>query len=91
MTFTMRKLSPSEIEILEMLYRTERDARLHDRIHMVLLAGDTQLPVAAIAVIMRVSPATVRICLRKYLSEGVDGLLYHYSQAKETQANSKEE
>ena len=67
-------LSPEEIDTLEELYRTTREARLRTRAQMVLLAAERRLTAAEIAEIVRASEETVRRWLKRYLAEGVEGL-----------------
>ncbi len=67
-------LSPEQLEALEELYRTTREARLRTRAQMVLLAAEQRLTSAAIAEIVRSSEETVRRWLKRYLAEGVEGL-----------------
>lgn len=59
---------------LDTLYRTTRQVRLRTRAQMVLLAGEQQLTAAAIAPIVRTSEETVRRWLKRYRSEGIEGL-----------------
>ena len=67
-------LDPEQLDALEALYRTTRDARLRTRAQMVLLAAERRLTAAAIAEIVRASEETVRRWLKRYLAEGVEGL-----------------
>ena len=53
-------LSPEQLEALEELYRTTRDARLRTRAQIVLLAAERRLTAAQIAEIVRASEETVR-------------------------------
>jgi transposase len=67
-------LSPEQLDALETLYRTTREARLRTRAQMVLLAAEQRLTAAEIAEIVRASEETVRRWLKRYLAEGVEGL-----------------
>ena len=67
-------LSPEELDTLEELYRTTREARLRTRAQMVLLAVERRLTAAEIAEIVRASEETVRRWLKRYLAEGAEGL-----------------
>jgi transposase len=67
-------LSPEQLDALEELYRTTREARLRTRAQMVLLAAERRLTAAEIAEIVRGSEETVRRWLKRYLAEGVEGL-----------------
>lgn len=67
-------LSPEQLDALEKLYRTTREARLRTRAQMVLLAAEQRLSAAEIAEIVRASEETVRRWLKRYLAEGVEGL-----------------
>jgi predicted transcriptional regulator len=53
-------LSPEQLDALEELYRTTREARLRTRAQMVLLAAERRLTAAEIAEIVRASEETVR-------------------------------
>ena len=66
--------TPEQLDALEELYRTTRDARLRTRAQMVLLAAERCLTAAAIAEIVRASEETVRRWLKRYLAEGIEGL-----------------
>jgi transposase len=67
-------LSPEQLDALEKLYRTTREARMRTRAQMVLLAAERRLTAAEIAEIVRASEETVRRWLKRYLAEGVEGL-----------------
>jgi hypothetical protein len=67
-------LSPEQLNALEKLYRTTREARLRTRAQMVLLAAEQRMTAAEIAEIVRASEETVRRWLKRYLAEGVEGL-----------------
>jgi len=63
-----------ELEVLENLYRTTRDARLRTRAQIVLLAGEQRLTAPAIAAIVREDDQTVRNWLKRWMAEGMEGL-----------------
>jgi transposase len=67
-------LSPEQLDALEKLYRTTREARLRTRAQMVLLAAERRLVAEEIAEIVRSSEETVRRWLKRYLAEGIEGL-----------------
>ena len=67
-------LDSEQLNALEDLYRTTREARLRTRAQMVLLAAERRLTAAEIAEIVRASEETVRRWLKRYLAEGVEGL-----------------
>jgi transposase len=69
-------LTSEQLDALEKLYRTTRDARLRTRAQMVLLAAEQRMTAAEIAQkIVRASEETVRRWLKRYLlAEGVEGL-----------------
>ena len=67
-------LNLEQLDALEELYRTTRDARLRTRAQMVLLAAERRMTAAEIAEIVRGSEETVRRWLKRYLAEGIEGL-----------------
>jgi transposase len=67
-------LTPEQLDDLEKLYHTTRDARLRTRAQMVLLAAERRLVAEEIARVVRASEETVRRWLKRYLAEGVEGL-----------------
>lgn len=67
-------LSSEQLDALEELYRTTREARLRTRAQMILLAAERRLTAAQIAGIVRASEETVRRWLKRYLAEGIEGL-----------------
>ena len=60
---------------LETLYRTTKLPRVRTRAQMVLLAAENGLKVPEVAAIVRESESTVFRWLKRYLAEGVEGLL----------------
>lgn len=67
-------LIPTQIAELDTLYRTSRDVRLRTRAQMVLLAAAQQCTAPIIADIVRTSEDTVRRWLKRYRSEGIEGV-----------------
>jgi transposase len=67
-------LTPDDLAALDAAYRTTRDVRFRTRVQMVLLAAEQQVTAPAIAAIVRVDEETVRRWLKRYASEGIEGL-----------------
>lgn len=67
-------LTEKELEALEKLYRMTKDPRLRTRSQIILLAGEQQLRVSAIAPIVREATQTVRNWLKRWMAEGIEGL-----------------
>lgn len=67
-------LTPQDIDELEKLYDSTRDVRLRTRAQMVLLAAEQQLTAPQIARIVRKDRQTVRRWLKRYQTDGLDGL-----------------
>lgn len=63
-----------ELEALQEAYQSTKDVRLHTRIQMVFLAVEQHLTAAAIAAIVRSNEETVRRWLKRWMTEGVEGL-----------------
>ncbi|GHO94601.1 hypothetical protein KSF_046490 [Reticulibacter mediterranei] len=63
-----------ERQILEEVYQSTRDIRLHMRLQMVFLAVEHHFSAAAIASIVRSSEETVRRWLKRWMAEGIEGL-----------------
>jgi transposase len=59
---------------LAQLYRTTKDPRLRTRAQMVFLAAEQGFKVPQIAAIVRESEATVLRWLKRYRTEGLNGL-----------------
>lgn len=68
------ELTAAEVEALDRLYRTTREARLRTRAQIVLLAGEQRLTAPAIAPIVREHEETIRRWLKRWLAEGITGL-----------------
>jgi transposase len=67
-------LSQKAVRELDCLYRTTRDAQLRTRVHMVLLAVEKGLTAAEIGDLVRADEQTVRRWLKRYQTQGLDGL-----------------
>ncbi len=67
-------LPSAALKELDNLYRTTKDARLRTRAQMMLLSAEQQLVAAEIAQIVRTDEETVRIWLKRYQGEGINGL-----------------
>ncbi|MDQ3654239.1 MAG: helix-turn-helix domain-containing protein, partial [Chloroflexota bacterium] len=68
------ELTPAQLGELDAWYRTTRNVRLRARAQMVLLAAEQHLTAPEIATIVRVDQETVRRWLKRYRSEGTEGL-----------------
>ena len=68
-------LTEAQRSELELLYRKTKVPRVRTRAQMVLLAGEQGLSAPAIAAIVRESDDTVGRWLKRYMAEGVVGLL----------------
>src|SRR5258708_15324725 len=68
-------LSEEQTKDLENLYQTTRDVRLRTRAQMILLAGEKGLSAPAIGAIVRENEETVRRWMKRYMVEGVNGLM----------------
>jgi transposase len=67
-------LTTEAIGELDTLYRTTKDVRLRLRAQIILLAAEKELNAREIAEIVRKDDETVRIWLKRYQAEGVEGL-----------------
>lgn len=66
--------STEQIRELNELYRKTRDPRLRTRAQIILLAAEKQLVAQEIGEIVRLSDQAVRKWLKRYRTEGVEGL-----------------
>jgi len=66
--------TPEQIEALDELYRTTKDVRLRSRAQMILLAAEQGWTASAISQVVRCDENTVRLWLKRYLAEGIEGL-----------------
>jgi transposase len=69
------ELAPEVIKELDTLYRTTHQARLRTRVQMILLAAEQHMVASEIAKIVRADPDTVVMWLKRYLAEGINGLV----------------
>lgn len=70
----LNNLSTDDLTELHTLYESTRDVRLRTRAQMILLAAEKQMTAPQIADIVRRDRQTVRRWLKRYKSEGVEGL-----------------
>lgn len=68
-------LSETQVKELEELYRTTHDVRLRTRSQMMLLAAEQGLTAPAIGRIVRENEETVRRWMKRYMAEGINGLM----------------
>lgn len=66
--------TPEQIQVLDELYRTTKDVRLHNRVQMILLAAEKGWTASVISEVVRCDENTVRLWLKRYLAEGIEGL-----------------
>lgn len=67
-------IEQERINELEELYRTTKDVRVRTRAQMVLLRLEQGKTISEIGTIVRMDEETVRIWLKRYDAEGVEGL-----------------
>jgi len=65
---------PDQLQELDELYRTTREARIRLRAQVILLAAEQGLKAPQIAGIVRKDEQTVRRWLKRYQAEGIEGL-----------------
>lgn len=65
---------PEQLQALDELYRTTKEARLRLRVQIILLAAEQELKAWQIAEIVRKDEQTVRRWLKRYEREGLEGL-----------------
>lgn len=70
----MPELTQEQHRELAHLYRSTKDVRMRTRAQMVLLAVEQHLTARAIADIVREDDETVRRWLKRYLTQGLEGL-----------------
>jgi transposase len=71
------RLSPQteeQIKALNALYRHDKDGRVRQRAHIVLLAAEQGMLAPQIGVIVRLNEESVRRWLKRYEAEGLEGL-----------------
>jgi transposase len=66
--------TPEQIEAVDELYRTTKDVRLRSRAQMILLAAEKGWTASAISQVVRCDENTVRLWLKRYRAEGIEGL-----------------
>jgi transposase len=66
--------TPEQIQVLDELYRTTKDVRLRNRVQMILLAAERGWTASVISEVVRCDENTVRLWLKRYLAEGIEGL-----------------
>ena len=71
----MPELTKEQQAELADVYRTTKDVRIRTRTQMVLLACEQHLCAHSIATIVRADEETVRRWLKRYLAEGIGGLV----------------
>jgi transposase len=71
----MPELTEEQQTELAEVYRTTKDVRIRTRAQIVLLACEQHLSAASIATIVRADDETIRRWLKRYLAEGIDGLV----------------
>lgn len=74
MTIRLATQTAEQLEALDRLYRTTKDTRLRTRAQIILLAAERHLSSRQISEIVRKSDSAVRYWLKRYLSEGLEGL-----------------
>ena len=67
-------ITPEEMAALDQLYHTTKDVRWRTRTQIILVAAEQQLTAGEIANIVRQSEQTVRNWLKRYQTEGLEGL-----------------
>jgi transposase len=63
-----------QLQALQDLYQTTRQARLRTRVQMILLAIERRWTAGEIAAVVRESEETLRRWIKRYLAEGIAGL-----------------
>lgn len=66
--------TPEQIQALDELYRVTKDVRLRSRAQMILLAAEKGWTASVISEVVRCDENTVRLWLKRYLAEGIEGL-----------------
>lgn len=70
----LRPQTPEQIKGLDELYRTTKDVRLRSRAQMILLAAEKGWRASVISEVVRCDENTVRLWLKRYVAEGIEGL-----------------
>lgn len=71
---TVRELRTDEHEELKTLYGKTRDVRMRTRAQMILLAVEQKMTAPQIEQIVRKNEQTVRVWIKRFNAEGVNGL-----------------
>lgn len=71
---TVREITSAEHEELKALYHQTKDVRVRTRTQMILLAYEEEMTAPQIAKIVRKDEQTVRRWIKRFNSEGVNGL-----------------
>jgi transposase len=66
--------TPEQLAAVDALYRTTKDVHLRSRTQMILLAAEQGWTASAISQVVRCDENTVRLWLKRYLAEGIEGL-----------------
>lgn len=66
--------TPEQIEALDELYRMTKEVRLRNRAQMILLAAEKGWTASVISEVVRCDENTVRLWLKRYVAEGIEGL-----------------
>lgn len=66
--------SAEQVHALDDLYRTTKEVRIRLRVQIILLAVEQKMTAPPIATIVRKDEQTVRRWLKRYQSEGIEGL-----------------
>lgn len=70
----VRPISKEELTELNGLYHKTKEARIRTRVQMILLAAEEQLTSPKIAKIVRKNDQTVRRWIKRFNTEGIQGL-----------------
>lgn len=70
----VREITPEEMNDLQTLYRQTKDVRIRERTQIILLATEQGMTVPEIKRIVRRDAQTVRIWIKRFNSEGINGL-----------------
>jgi transposase len=71
---TIPSQTPEQLEALNELYRTTKDVRLRSRAQMILLSAEKGWTASLISEVVRCDENTVRLWLKRYRAEGIEGL-----------------
>jgi transposase len=71
---SVRELTQNEIDELHTLYDKTKDVRMRTRAQMILLSAEQNMTAQQISQIVRKNDQTVRRWLKRYNTEGINGL-----------------